>query len=78
MKKCGIRIKGKDGKVIPWQLQSVALDTIEGKDGISFPQLLMHGCKQLEEALQKAHDKLELAIRSGLGADRANVQLNRK
>jgi PAS domain S-box-containing protein len=63
MKKCEIRIKGKDGKVIHGQLQSVALDTIEGKDGYILSSIVDGTVgKQLGEELQKAHNKLEFTV----------------
>ena len=63
MKKCEIRIKGKDGKVIHGQLQSVALDTIEGKDGYILCSIVDSTVgKQLGEELQKAHNKLEFTV----------------
>jgi PAS domain S-box-containing protein len=80
MKKCEIRIKGKDGKVIHGQLQSVALDTIESKDGYILSSIIdITVGKQLEEALQKAHDKLELAVKERTRElTGANVQLTQE
>ena len=63
MKKCGIRIKGKDGKVIHGQLQSVALDTIEGKDGYILSSIVDGTVgKQLETEIQDAREYAENII----------------
>jgi len=80
MKKCEIRIKGKDGKVIHGQLQSVALDTIESKVGYILSSIIdITVGKQLEEALQKAHDKLELAVKERTRElTEVNVQLTQE
>jgi PAS domain S-box-containing protein len=80
MKKCGIRIKGKDGKVIHGQLQSVALNTIEGKDDYILSSIVDGTVgKQLEEALRKAHDKLEFAVKERTRElTGANVQLTQE
>jgi formate hydrogenlyase transcriptional activator len=80
MKKCEIRIKGKDGKFIHGQLQSVALDTIEGKDGYILSSIIDDTVgKQLGEELQKAHNKLESTVTERTKElTRANVQLTQE
>jgi PAS domain S-box-containing protein len=80
MKKCEIRIKGKDGKVIHGQLQSVALDTIESKDGYILSSIIdITVGKQLGEELQKAHNKLESTVTERTKElTRANVQLTQE
>jgi PAS domain S-box-containing protein len=80
MNKCEIRIKGKDGKVIHGQLQSVALDTIEGKDGYILCSIVDSTVgKQLGEELQKAHNKLESTVTERTKElTRANVQLSQE
>jgi PAS domain S-box-containing protein len=80
MQKCEIRLTGKDGAVINGQLQSVTVDTAESKGRYILSSIVdgtVHG--QLEEALQNAHDKLELTVHERTGElTRANVQLSQE
>ncbi|HKZ16212.1 MAG TPA: sigma 54-interacting transcriptional regulator [Geobacteraceae bacterium] len=80
MQKCEIRLTGKDGAVINGQLQSVTVDTAESKDRYILSSIVdgtVHG--QLEEALQNAHDNLELTVHERTGElTRANVQLSQE
>ncbi|WP_306536483.1 sigma-54-dependent Fis family transcriptional regulator [Geobacter sp.] len=79
MLRCEIRLTRNDGTVIHGQLQSVAV-TIESMDG-SILTSIVDGTvrRQLEEALQNAHDELELAVHERTGElTRANVRLSRE
>jgi formate hydrogenlyase transcriptional activator len=80
MRRCQIRLRVKDGTVIHGQLQSVTVDTIESKDAYILSSIIdgtVH--KQMEEALQNAHDKLELTVHKRTGElTRANVQLSQE
>ncbi|MBT1074720.1 sigma-54 interaction domain-containing protein [Geobacter grbiciae] len=79
MLRCEISLTRNDGAVFHGQLQSVAV-TIESMDG-SILTSIVDGTvrKQLEEALQNAHDKLELAVQERTGElSRANVRLSRE
>jgi formate hydrogenlyase transcriptional activator len=63
MRRCEIRVTGKDGKVIHGQLQSVTVDTIDSKEGYILSSIVDDtSVKQLGDALQKAHDKLEFIV----------------
>jgi formate hydrogenlyase transcriptional activator len=80
MQKCEIRLTGKDGTVIHGQLQSVTVDNTENKERYILTSIVdgtVHG--QLEEALQNAHDKLELTVHERTGElTKANVELSRE
>jgi formate hydrogenlyase transcriptional activator len=80
MQKCEIRLTGKDGTVIHGQLQSVTVDNAENKDRYILTSIVdgtVHG--RLEEALQNAHDKLELTVHERTGElTKANVQLSQE
>ena len=80
MLKCEIKLKGKDGTVIHGQLQSVAVDNSESKVGYILTSIVDGSVrKQLEEALQNAHDKLESIVKDRTGElTRANVQLSQE
>jgi formate hydrogenlyase transcriptional activator len=77
MQRCELRLTGNDGTVIHGMLQSITVDTIENKDSYILTSIVdgtVH--KQLEDELQKAHDKLELTVHQRTGElTRANVQL---
>src|ERR1035441_4485184 len=63
MLKCEIRLTGKDGKVMHAQLQSVAVDSFESKDGYILTSIVDGSVrKQLEDDLQNAHEKLEFIV----------------
>ncbi|MRR34550.1 PAS domain S-box protein, partial [bacterium] len=79
MLRCEISLTRNDGTVIRGQLQSVAAN-IGSMDG-SILTSITDGTvrKQLEEALQNAHDELELAVHERTGElTRANVRLSRE
>ena len=79
MLRCEIRLTGKDGTVIHGQLQSVAV-SIENKAGYILTSIVDGSVRnQLEEALQNAHDKLELAVNKRTEElTRANAQLSQE
>jgi formate hydrogenlyase transcriptional activator len=80
MQRCEIRLTGKDGTMIHCQLQSVAVDTSENKSSYILTSIVDGTVrKQLEEELQKAHDKLEVTVKERTGElTRANVQLSQE
>ena len=60
MQRCEIRLTGKDGKTIYGQLQSVAVDTIESKDGYILTSIVDGTVgKQLETEIQDAREYAE-------------------
>jgi PAS domain S-box-containing protein len=60
LQRCEIRLKGKDGTVIHGQLQSVTVDTIEGKDGYILSSIVDGTVgKQLETEIQDAREYAE-------------------
>ncbi|MDQ5987031.1 MAG: Anaerobic nitric oxide reductase transcription regulator NorR [Syntrophus sp. SKADARSKE-3] len=63
LQRCEIRLTAKEDKVIYGQIQSVRVDAIESKE-VYILSSIVDGTvyKQLGEALQKAHDKLELTV----------------
>lgn len=79
MMRCEIHFTRNDSTVINGQLQSVAVRN-EGTDGYILTSIVDGTVRrQLEEALQNAHDKLELAVHERTGElTRANVQLSRE
>jgi PAS domain S-box-containing protein len=80
MQRCEIRLTGKDGTVIHGQLQSVMVNNIESNDGYILTSIVddtVH--KQMDVALQNAHDKLELSVNERTGElTSANVQLSQE
>jgi formate hydrogenlyase transcriptional activator len=64
VRRCEIRLKGKDGSVIHGQLQSVLAYSIGNGDG-SVLSSIVDGTlgKQLGDQLQKAHDDLERTVK---------------
>jgi PAS domain S-box-containing protein len=77
MLKCEIKLKGKDGNVIHCQLQSVAVDNPESKEGQILTSIVDGTVrKQLEEEMQNAHDNLKSIVKERTGElTRANVQI---
>ena len=80
MLRCEIRLTGKDGTVIHGQLQSIKVDTSETKERYILTSIVDGSVRQqLEEGMQKAHDKLESAVHERTGElTRANVELSRE
>jgi PAS domain S-box-containing protein len=74
--RCEIRLTRKDGTVIHVQLRSVAV-TLENKDGCILSSIVdITVSRQLDEKLQKAHDKLESIVHERTKElTMANVQL---
>ncbi len=68
MQKCEIRLTRNDGTVTYWQLQSVAVETIETK-GVYVLTSFVDGTfgKHFWEELQNAYDKLELTVNERTG-----------
>ncbi|MDP3478124.1 MAG: PAS domain S-box protein [Desulfoprunum sp.] len=64
MQRCEIRLTRKDGTVIYGQLQSVAMEAAEeNKDGYILTSIVDDTArKQLGDALQQAHDNLEVIV----------------
>jgi PAS domain S-box-containing protein len=63
IQRCEIRLTGKNGIAIHTQLQSVAVDAVDSKDGYFLCSIVdVTVAKQLGDELQNAHDKLELAV----------------
>ncbi|MBU4262681.1 MAG: PAS domain S-box protein [Proteobacteria bacterium] len=63
MQRCDLKLTREDGTVIYGQLQSVALETLETKDGYILISIVDDTTrKQLGDALQKAHDNLEVIV----------------
>jgi formate hydrogenlyase transcriptional activator len=79
MLRCEIRLTRNDGTVIHCQLQSVAV-TIENKADYILTSIIDGTVrKQLEEALQNAHGKLDLTVHERTGElTRSNVQLTQE
>jgi PAS domain S-box-containing protein len=68
MQRCEIRLTRSDGSVIPSQLQSVMVETVETKARHILTSIVDGSVyKQMEAALQMAHDQLELAVRERTG-----------
>ncbi len=64
IERCEIRLTRKDGTVIYGQLQSVTFKTSEKKDRYIFSSIVNDTTrKQLGDALQKAHDNLEIIVK---------------
>ena len=63
VKRCTIRLTGKDGTVIYGQLQSVMVDTIENREGYILSSIVDGTVSQrLGEALQKSYNELEKRV----------------
>ena len=77
--RCEIKLTRKDGTVIHGQLQSIAV-AIENKAGYILTSVTDLSVRnQLEEALQKAHNELELRVNKRTEElTRANAQLTRE
>src|ERR1039457_1198091 len=74
--KCEIRLTRNDGTMFHGQLRSVSVNNDTIAEFILTSIIDVTVRKQLEETLQKAHDKLELAVHERTGElTRANVQL---
>ncbi len=80
IERCELRLTGKDGTVIYGQLQSVALDTTENNDRYIFSSIVDGTArKQLGDALQKAHDNLEILVEKRTQAlTKVNEQLSQE
>ncbi|MBK5275401.1 MAG: sigma 54-interacting transcriptional regulator [Desulfuromonadales bacterium] len=80
MLRCEIRLTGKDGSLIYGQLQSVAMDAIEGKQGLIFTSIVddtVH--RKLGDELQKAYDTMEETVHERTEElKRANAQLKQE
>jgi len=63
IQRCALRLTKKDGTVIYSQLQSVTMATPESKDEYILTAIVDGTArKQLRDALQKAHDNLEIIV----------------
>ncbi|WP_328753854.1 sigma-54 interaction domain-containing protein [Geomesophilobacter sediminis] len=80
VQRCEIRLTGTDGKVVHWQLQSVAVGA-PGKKGFHVFCSVVDGtlARELKAQLQKAHDNLECVVGERTEElTRANAQLTRE
>ena len=63
IQRCALRLAKKDGTVIYSQLQSVTMETPESKDEYILTAIVDGSArKQLRDALQNAHDNLEIIV----------------
>ena len=79
MLRCEIGLKRKDGTVIHAQLQSVAMENVDGKAGYILTSIVDVTIASSWKRPAKSNDKLELKVKERTGElTRANVQLTQE